>query len=91
MYSKHRQKKVQFTLTECGHSLIFLFLLLLNNVLETESGDSTEQAGKSHGQTVVPHWLSQSRTRREAGIPQQVRYQRSPYFSHSYKLFIIVS
>ncbi|XP_064191315.1 disintegrin and metalloproteinase domain-containing protein 33-like isoform X1 [Anguilla rostrata] len=74
MYSKHRQKKIQFILTECGHSLIFLFLLLLNNVLEIESGDSTEQAGKPHGQTVVPRWLSPSRTRREAGIPQQVQY-----------------
>uniref|UniRef100_A0A0E9SHJ1 Uncharacterized protein n=1 Tax=Anguilla anguilla TaxID=7936 RepID=A0A0E9SHJ1_ANGAN len=51
MYSKHRQKKIQFILTECGHSLIFLFLLLLNSVLEIESGDSTEQGLSSEQET----------------------------------------
>ncbi|XP_036372726.1 disintegrin and metalloproteinase domain-containing protein 33-like [Megalops cyprinoides] len=76
MYSKHRQKKVQFITTECGHLLIFLLLLLLINVLETVSGDTGEQ-GKVRGQTVVPYWLSQGRTKREAVTLHQVQYPDS--------------
>ncbi|KAG5845342.1 hypothetical protein ANANG_G00137840 [Anguilla anguilla] len=74
MYTKHRQKKILIISTECGRSILFVLLLLLNIILETVSGESKEQAGELRGQTVVPRWLSRTRNKREAGIPLQAPF-----------------
>ncbi|KAG7461589.1 hypothetical protein MATL_G00192760 [Megalops atlanticus] len=73
MYTKHRQKNIPITSTECGRSILFAFLILLNTILETVSGEAGEQ-GELRGQIVVPYWVSTGRSKREAGIPPQVRF-----------------
>lgn len=43
MYSKHRQKNAKIPPALCRYSLIVLFVLLLNGVLESAYGDTREQ------------------------------------------------
>nr|XP_015199305.1 PREDICTED: disintegrin and metalloproteinase domain-containing protein 33-like [Lepisosteus oculatus] len=74
MYTKHRQKKVKTIPTECGPRVMFLLLLLLNNMLETVNGDTRERQGDLRGQTFIPYWLSEGRTRRAAGAQFQVQH-----------------
>ncbi|KAM3857354.1 disintegrin and metalloproteinase domain-containing protein 33 [Diretmus argenteus] len=73
MYSKHRQKNAQISPAKCGRLLIFLSFLLLNGILERASGDTGEQ-GPPSGRTVTAQWLSQGRTKREAGSSTEDHY-----------------
>ncbi|XP_071386172.1 disintegrin and metalloproteinase domain-containing protein 33-like, partial [Centroberyx affinis] len=73
MYSKHRQKNAQISPAKCGRLLIFLSFLMLNGILERASGDTGEQ-GPQRGRTVTVQWLSQGRTKREAGTSTQDQY-----------------
>ncbi|XP_075943338.1 disintegrin and metalloproteinase domain-containing protein 33 isoform X1 [Anarhichas minor] len=70
MYSKHRQKNAQISPAKCGRLLVFLYFLLLNGTLDKASGNTGEQ-GLRGGRTVTAQWLSQSRSKREAGTSTQ--------------------
>ncbi|MBN3309641.1 ADA19 protein, partial [Amia calva] len=73
MYTKHRQKKNKIFSAECGHAVILVLLLLLNNILETVNGDIREQ-GDIRGKTVIPYWVSWGRTKRAAGAQFQAQH-----------------
>ncbi|KAK5848733.1 hypothetical protein PBY51_006325 [Eleginops maclovinus] len=73
MYSKHRQKNAQIPPARWGRLLVFLYFLLLSGTLDRASGNTGEQ-GLRGERTVTAQWLSQSRSKREAGSSTQEEY-----------------